>query len=61
MPIIDRSNYILVNTTFLYLKFFCMSILMNVGYRKSLVIFGYSKLVQLILSLDNHTKLNEIV
>ena len=56
MPIIDRSNYILVNTTFLYLKLFCMSILMNVGYRKSLVIFGYSKLVQLILSLDNHTK-----
>ena len=56
MPIIDRSNYILVNTTFLYLKFFCMSILMNVGYRKSLVIFGYSKLVKLILSLDNHTK-----
>jgi len=60
MPIIDRSNYILVNTTFLYLKLFCMSILMNVGYRKSLVIFGYSKLVKLILSLDNHTKLNKI-
>ena len=56
MPIIVRSNYILVNTTFLYLKLFCMSILMNVGYRKSLVIFGYSKLVKLILSLDNHTK-----